>query len=160
MFVEDSILKSGDIRHGFFGRVGGVSRGIYNSLNCGLGSGDDAASVIENRGRVCESLRASADKFVTLHQIHSAACVIVQEAWTPEDRPQADALVTDMPGLMIGILTADCAPVLFSGTTPTGRPVVGAAHAGWGGALKGVVEATVRAMGELGVEPAHIRAAV
>lgn len=160
MFITEDILKTDGVRHGFFGRTGGVSRGIYNSLNCGLGSGDDPAAVRENRGRVAENLGAAADALVTLHQVHSPDCVRVTEAWAPEDRPKADALVTDVPGMVIGVLTADCGPVLFSGRRADGTPVIGAAHAGWGGAIGGVLEATVAAMTAMGVAPGGIRAAV
>lgn len=160
LFVTDNILKVDNIRHGFFGRGGGASRGIYDSLNCGLGSGDDPAAVNENRGRVAESIGVMADKLVTLHQVHSPDCVRVTKPWSMEDRPKADALVTDVPGIAIAVLTADCAPVLFAGRKADGSPVVGAAHAGWGGAIGGVLEATVKAMADMGVDPANIRAAI
>lgn len=160
IFVTDDVLDAGHIRHGFFGRVGGKSRGIYDSLNCGLGSGDDPAAVNENRGRVAENIGVKAEKLVTLHQVHSADCVRVTAPWKPEDRPKADALVTDVPGIAIAVLTADCAPVLFAGRKADGSPVVGAAHAGWGGAIGGVLEATVKAMADMGADPAQIRAAI
>lgn len=157
-FRTHEALCGGGVRHGFFGRRGGVSTGLYESLNCGVGSGDDPASVRENRARVAAAL--GADRLVTLHQVHSADCVIVREPWAPEDRPRADALVTDVPGLLIGVLTADCAPVLFSAQTADGRTIVGAAHAGWGGAVRGVLEATVARMSDLGAEPARIKAVI
>lgn len=160
MFITEDILKTDNVRHGFFGRAGGISRGIYNSLNCGVGSGDDAAAVRENRGRVAESIGARAESFVTLHQVHSADCVRVTKPWGPDERPKADALVTDVPGLAIAVLTADCTPVLFSGRRADGSPVVGAAHAGWGGAVGGVLESTVAMMADMGVPRGQIRAAI
>lgn len=156
MFIRHEILDGAGVRHGFFGRGGGVSGGVYQSLNCGLGSGDDAACVRENRARVAQALGAG--RLVTLHQVHSAECVVVRERWEDEARPRADALVTDVPGLMIGVLTADCAPVLLRGTKADGGAVVGAAHAGWGGAVHGVLEAAVARMEGLGAE--GIRAVV
>jgi YfiH family protein len=160
LYYGDDILSDDAVRHGFFGRGGGVSRGIYSSLNCGIGSGDDPAAVRENRRRVAAAMGAAPENFVTLHQVHSALCVTVTKPWGMEQRPQADALVTDVPGLAIGVLTADCAPVLFRGRAADGRTVIGAAHAGWGGAVKGVLEATVAAMGAQGVAPGDLRAAI
>ena len=124
------------IRHAFFTREGGVSTGLYASLNCGLGSGDDPAAVAENRARAAQRMGIAPDRLVSLYQIHSATCLVVDKPWGPEERPQADAMVTRTPGLALGILTADCAPVLFA----DGRAkVIGAAHAGWKGARGGVV---------------------
>ncbi|WP_321490752.1 peptidoglycan editing factor PgeF [uncultured Hyphomonas sp.] len=142
------------VRHGFFGRKGGVSTGLYASLNAGAGSDDDAAAVARNR----EIIRAAmgADALLSCHQIHSADVVHVTEAWDA-DRPQADAMVTSLPGLALCILTADCTPVLFADAE---AGVIGAAHAGWKGALGGVLESTVASMTELGAEPARIRAAI
>lgn len=159
LFIEDPALQAhGGIRHGFCGRLGGVSKGIYNSLNCGIGSGDDGIAVRENRGRIAEELGVPAANFLSLHQIHSPTCVTVTAPWDPEARPQADAMVTDRAGIALAILTADCGPVLFAGKKPDGSPVVGAAHAGWGGALKGVCEATIRAMSDLGAAPETVTA--
>jgi YfiH family protein len=158
LFIEDDHLRLPGIRHGFCGRSGGVSKGIYSSLNCGIGSGDEAAAVTENRGRIAEELRVAPGRFLSLHQVHSATCVTVTEPWALDARPQADAMVTDRPGIALAILTADCGPVLFAGRTVDGRPVIGAAHAGWGGAVRGVCEATVTAMGALGAAPETVTA--
>ena len=144
------------ISYGFFGRQGGVSEGIFSSLNCKPGSGDDPDAIVENRRRVSEVLQCQA--LVTLNQIHSDICLRVSEL-LPEDA-QGDALVTSTPGLAIGVLTADCAPVLFSGQKSNGAPVIGAAHAGWGGAVKGVLEATIAAMVLEGAAPASIQAVI
>jgi len=142
--------------HGFLGRRGGVSTGIHAGLNVGLGSDDDRAAVIENRRRVAEAVLPGA-ALVTLHQVHSAAAVTATAAWADDDRPKADALVTDRPGLLLGILTADCVPVLFADTH---AQVIGAAHAGWKGALGGVTDATIAAMEALGADRGRIVAAV
>jgi len=138
--------------HGFFGRSGGVSEGIFASLNCGPGSGDARGAVMENRRRVGEAVGG---KLLTLYQIHSAAAVTVTEAW--EQGPQADAMATDRPGLALGVLTADCAPVLFADGE---AGVIGAAHAGWKGALGGVTDAAIAAMERLGAKRARIAAAI
>lgn len=142
------------IAHGFFGRTGGVSQGIYTSLNCGPGSSDDPAAVIENRKRVRETMGAAT--LNTLYQVHSPTAVTVTGAWDGVP-PQADAMATAVPGIVLGILTADCAPVLFADAQAR---VIGAAHAGWKGAVGGVVEATVAAMEALGAKRARIAAAV
>jgi polyphenol oxidase len=141
------------IGHGFFGRTGGVSEGIFESLNCGPGSGDDPAHVAENRRRVREALGAEA--LNTLYQVHSANVATVIEAWT--QGPQADGMATSVPGIALGILTADCAPVLFADAEAR---VIGAAHAGWKGALGGVLEATLAAMERLGAARGRIAAAI
>ena len=140
--------------HGFFTREGGVSAGIYANLNCGPGSGDDAAAVAENRARVAAHLGATA--LLSLNQVHSPEVVVVTEP-SEGERPRADAMVTDRPGIALGILTADCAPVLFA---ERDARVVGAAHAGWKGAVSGVVEATLAAMTELGARRERIVAAI
>ena len=152
------ILRStalGDVPHGFFGRRGGVSQGLVAGLNVGWGSGDDRDTIAENRRRAVEAVMPEA-RLVTVHQVHSAKVVEAGD-WPEENRPQADALVTDRPGLLIGILTADCAPVLLADRE---AGVVGAAHAGWRGAATGVVEATVDAMERLGAQRTRIAAAV
>jgi YfiH family protein len=141
------------VRHGFFTRQGGVSAGIFDSLNCGPGSGDDAASVAENRARVARELGVG--DLVTLWQVHSADVVIVDKPL--KDRPQADALVTAQPNLAIAVLTADCAPVLFASRKDK---IVAATHAGWKGAVGGVLEATIERMKSVGVNPADISAAI
>jgi hypothetical protein len=163
IIVEAEKLNGVDnrIKHGFFGRQGGVSTGIYDSLNCGPGSDDTPEAVQENRARVAGHFSLPPEKLVTVWQIHSPDCLYISGpvASGPE-RPQADAMVTDSPGLALGILTADCGPILFAGEKPDGSPVVGAAHAGWGGALKGVAESTVQKMIETGAEKETIRAAI
>jgi len=146
------------LRHGFFTREGGVSTGLYASLNCGPGSKDDPAAVAENRARAMAMLDQPATALRTLYQAHTAEVVVVRDsAWDAAHPPVADAMVTDRPGLVLGILTADCAPVLLA----DGRArVVAAAHAGWRGALGGVLEATVTAMIGLGARPETIVAAI
>lgn len=141
--------------HAFLGRQGGVSTGLHASLNVGLGSSDDPAAVAENRRRAVAAVVPGA-RLVTVHQVHGAVAVEAGN-WPDESRPQADALVTNRPGLALGILTADCAPVLFH--DPQAR-VIGAAHAGWKGALGGVLEATVEAMVRLGARREAIAAAI
>ncbi len=145
------------LRHAFFTREGGVSEGIYQSLNGGLGSNDDPARVHENRRRMAQTLRVEPSHFLTVYQVHSPDVVTVSEPWPTEERPHADALVTRTPGLAIGITAADCGPVLFA--DPKAR-VIGAAHAGWKGAFGGVIEATVQAMETLGARKADIHAAI
>ena len=151
-FLTHESLDSPRIAHGFFTRQGGVSGGIYRSLNCGPGSGDDSESVRLNRHRVIAALGGG--ELVTLHQVHSPEVVTVTGGF-PGERPKADALVTNTRSVLLGILTADCGPVLFA--DPDAR-VVGAAHAGWKGAFTGVLENTVAAMEALGAQRARIRA--
>ncbi len=136
----------------FFTREGGVSKGIYEGLNCGPGSEDDSMAVEENLRRASAELECLESRLVMLHQIHSDKCLIVQDPWTVNERPQADALVTDKHALGIGVLTADCTPVLFKSMKGDGAPVIGAAHAGWKGALGGVLENTIAAIEKLGGE--------
>jgi polyphenol oxidase len=150
-------LDGDGIRHGFFTRDGGVSQGIFASLNCGFGSGDEEHKVAENRRRVAAALSLPPDRLVTCYQFHSAEAVVVERPWRREDRPRADAMVTRVPGIALGILTADCAPVLFADAH---AHVIGAAHAGWRGALGGVLEATVAAMVKLGAAPERIAAGI
>ncbi len=137
------------IRHGFFSRNGGVSEGAYDSLNCGYGSGDSAERVSENRARATAMLELGDGRLVTAHQCHSAEVAVVEEPWDREDAPKVDGLVTRRPRLALGVLTADCAPVLMADAR--GR-AIGATHAGWRGALDGVLEATIEAMVALGAE--------
>lgn len=155
--LEAQSLKSGRIAHGFFGREGGASQGIYASLNCGPGSKDDPQAVTENRRRVADALGPDV-RLISLSQIHSPN-VYVLPAWGTEDgqRPQGDAMVTATPGLGLGILTADCAPVLLADAQVG---VIGAAHAGWKGAAGGVLEATLEAMEKLGALRGRISAAI
>jgi hypothetical protein len=142
------------IAHGFFGREGGVSEGVYASLNCGPGSKDDPARVTENRARVLAALGPET-KLITVSQIHSAQVHVVGDDW--EGRPEGDGMVTRQPGLALGIQTADCAPVLFADAQAR---VIGAAHAGWKGALGGVLEAVIAAMEGLGAQRGRILAAI
>lgn len=144
------------LRHGFFTRRGGASSGIFAGLNCGTGSTDQSEMVRINRARVAEAMGVGADRLVTVHQVHSAEVVHVT---TPLNgsRPRADAMVTATPGIAVGVLTADCQPVLFADAA---AGVVGAAHAGWRGALSGILEATVEAMIRLGARREAIRAVI
>ena len=145
----------GNVPHGFLGRRGGVSQGSVAGLNVGWGSGDDRAAIAENRRRAIAAVCPDA-RLVTVHQVHSAEVVEAGD-WPDGDRPHADALVTDRSGVLLGILTADCAPVLLADRE---AGVVGAAHAGWRGAAAGVVEATIEAMERLGARRRGIAAAV
>jgi len=153
------ILRSellGDVRHGFFTRRGGASSGVYAGLNCGFGSADQREAVAMNRARVATALAVAPERLLSLHQVHSAEVAVAgPEGWV--DRPRADAAVTAEPGLALAVLSADCAPVLLADPV---AGVVGAAHAGWRGALDGVLEAAVAAMIGLGAERGRIRAAV
>lgn len=144
------------ISHGFFGRDGGVSEGPYESLNAGLGSGDDIEKVQENRSRIAEEIGSR--EIAALYQIHSDLCVCADTAFA--ERPQADASVTDKAGLALLILTADCAPVLFSAKKDDGSPIIAAAHAGWGGAFKGVLQRTVDVLCEKGAMLDSIQAVI
>jgi YfiH family protein len=155
--IESPDLLSPGIRHGFFGRQGGASTGIFAALNCGLGSGDAREAVIRNRGIVAAALGGGESDIVTAHQVHSAEAMIVRERVAHEERPKLDGLVTDRPGIILGTLTADCAPVLFADAEAR---VIGAAHAGWKGALTGVTDATVRKMEELGAARSRIAAVI
>lgn len=146
----------GAVPHGFLGRGGGTSHGDAAGLNAGLGAGDDPGDVAENRRRAAQAVLPGAP-LVGLYQIHSAIAVAVKEPWPDDARPRADAVVTDRPGLLLGIVTADCAPVLLA---DAGAGVIGAAHAGWRGAHGGVLEATVAAMEALGADRGHIAAAI
>jgi polyphenol oxidase len=157
MMIEAKTLALDGIRHGFFTRQGGVSGGLYASLNGGVGSNDDRAHVAENRARMAAAVGVEPSRFLTCYQIHSPQVVVAETPWLPEARPRADAIVTRMRALAIGISTADCGPVLFA--EPKAR-VIGAAHAGWRGALSGVVEAAVDAMERLGAERGQIRAVI
>jgi YfiH family protein len=146
----------GQIPHGFLGRRGGVSSGLVEGLNTGLGSGDDPAAIAENRCRAAQAVLPGA-ALVGVYQIHSSDCVTVTAPWSEDARPQADALVTDCKGMLLGILTADCAPVLLADRE---AGVIGAAHAGWKGALAGVTDNTIAAMVALGAQVDRIAAAV
>jgi len=152
-----SITALPGIRHGFFTRAGGVSQGVYESLNAGLGSQDRPEYVAENRARMAAALAVAPDHLLTAYQIHSPDVVVAERPWTHEERPRADAIVTRARGLAIGVSTADCGPVLLA--EPAAR-IVGAAHAGWRGALSGVLEATIAAIEQLGGNRARIVAAL
>jgi polyphenol oxidase len=141
------------IRHAFFTREGGVSQGIYASLNGGMGSSDDRAKVMENRLLMAAHLAVQPGHFLNVWQIHSADCMTVDGPWPGEERPKADAMATRIPGIALAIATADCGPILFA---DPGARVVGAAHAGWKGAIGGVLEATLDAMERLGARRADI----
>jgi YfiH family protein len=145
------------IRHAFFSREGGISTGIYAGLNAGIGSSDDPEAVAENRRRMADALGVQPSHFLTVHQIHSPDVVIATAPWPAHDRPRADALVTNVPGLAIGATAADCGAILFA--DPAAR-VIGAAHAGWKGALTGVLEATIEAMQSLGAKRGGIVVAI
>lgn len=155
--TADCLAEIPGLAHGFFTRQGGISEGIYASLNCGHGSKDDAGRVSENRDRVVGHLGAASQPLLTCYQIHSATALVVDAPWTRETMPRADGLVTRTPGLVLGALAADCAPVLFA---EPDAGVVGAAHAGWKGAFDGILEATIAAMTGIGARRARIRAAL
>lgn len=144
------------VAHGFLGRRGGVSTGEIAGLNVGYGSGDDREAIAENRERAIAAVLPGA-KLATVHQVHSADAVAVDHPWPHDERPRADAMVTDRPGLLLGILTADCAPVLLADAQ---AGIVGAAHAGWRGALAGVIGSVIAAMEGLGAQRERIAAAV
>jgi polyphenol oxidase len=153
--LAPSLTRAPGIAHGFFTRAGGVSRGIYAALNCGLGSKDDARHVSENREGV--ALHLGASDLITPFQVHGAVVVVAEQAWTREDMPRCDAIVTCTPGLAVGVLAADCAPVLLA---DPGARIVAAAHAGWRGAIDGVTDAVIAKMVELGAVRDRIVAAV
>ena len=137
------------LRHAFFTREGGVSGGIYAGLNGGLGSNDDPALVAENRRRMAEQIGVAPEHLISAHQIHSPDAVVATGPWQNGTRPRADAIVTRTAGIAIGVTAADCGPVLFA---DPGARVIGAAHAGWKGALTGVLESTIEAMEKLGAD--------
>jgi len=145
------------LRHAFFTREGGVSGEIYESLNGGLGSNDDPANVLENRRRMAEQMGVEPDNLISVHQVHSPDAVVATGPWPDETRPRADAIVTRTEGIAIGVTAADCGPILFA---DAGARVIGAAHAGWKGALTGVVESTIEAMEKLGADRGGIVAAI
>jgi polyphenol oxidase len=145
------------LRHAFFSREGGVSEGIYAGLNAGLGSRDDPEHVAENRRRMAEQLGVPLPRFLSVHQTHSPDVLVATGPWDGTARPKADALVTRTEGLALGVTAADCGPILF--VDPSAR-VIGAAHAGWKGALTGVLESTIDAMEKLGADRAGIVAAI
>lgn len=157
MLTSPVFANMDGIRHGFFTRNGGYSGGIYTSLNCGPGSSDDPETILRNRARVAGEMDVLPSGLVTLYQVHSATAVIVDQPWSRDEAPRADAMVCAQPGIALGILTADCVPVLFADPR---AGVVGAAHAGWKGASGGVLEATIAAMVEKRADVSRIRAAI
>ena len=157
MLQAASLCALAGIRHAFFTRDGGVSDGVYASLNGGVGSHDLPAKVAENRARMAASLGVDRERLITAHQIHSPDVVTAEKPWAVEARPRADAIVTKVAGLAVAVTTADCGPILFADEQAR---VVGAAHAGWRGALTGVIEATIAAMERCGAERSRIVAAL
>ncbi len=157
MLQAPSLARLAPIRHAFFTRSGGVSQGVYASLNGGVGSDDQPAAVAENRARMAAALGVAPGRLLTPYQIHSPTVAMVDEPWNEETRPRADALVTRKPGLAVGVSTADCGPLLFADSQ---AGVIGAAHAGWRGAFGGVIEATLDAMESLGADRRHIAVAL
>jgi purine-nucleoside/S-methyl-5'-thioadenosine phosphorylase / adenosine deaminase len=157
MLTGESLDDLPAVRHGFFTREGGVSEGLYASLNCGLGSGDEPERVHKNRSLAMRRLGLRAEALVTAYQVHSARIAVVEAPWPAGSRPQVDGLVSRSPKVALGILTADCAPVLLADRR---GGVIGAAHAGWRGAKSGILAETVTAMLDLGAHIEHIRAAI
>ena len=157
MITLGTLDEAAGIRHAFFTRQGGVSEGVYASLNCGFGSRDDPRSVAQNRALAAARLEVEPERLVSCHQVHGTLAVTVERPWRRQENPRADAMATATPGIALGILAADCAPVLFA--DPAAR-VIGAAHGGWRGALAGVMEATVAAMEALGARAERIRAGI
>jgi YfiH family protein len=153
MLQAASLRKLARIRHGFFTRGGGVSQGVYASLNGGTGSNDAPDKVAENRARMAAALGVAPDRLLTAYQIHSPDVVVADRPWTHADRPRADAIVSRTPWLAIGISTADCGPLLMADAE---AGVIGAVHAGWRGALTGVIEAAIAAMEKLGADRTRI----
>jgi polyphenol oxidase len=157
MLQATSISKLSGIRHAFFTREGGISNGIYATLNGGIGSHDEPRRVAENRSRMAAALGVPPDHLLTAYQVHSPDVLVVESPWEMQQRPRADALVTKQPGLAIAVSTADCGPVLLADGV---AGVIGAAHAGWRGAANGVLEATISAMEDCGADRKHMAAAL
>jgi YfiH family protein len=158
MRLESALLReAGGTVHGFFGRDGGVSEGPWASLNMSLSTGDDPARVLENRRRAAATLGAPGEALLIARQVHGTTCVVAEFPWAPDAAPEADAIVTRMPGIVIGVTSADCAPVLLADPE---AGVIGAAHAGWRGALDGIVDAVVGTMAALGADLARTVAVV
>ena len=157
MLQAKNLAALAGIRHAFFTREGGVSEGLYASLNAGVGSHDDPAKVAENRARMAKAVGVTPERFLTAYQIHSPDVVTIERPWQPHERPRADAIVTAVPGLAIGVTTADCGPVLFADET---AGVIAVAHAGWRGAATGVLEATIAAMERCGADRERVAVAL
>ena len=155
--IESDALKGAGLAHGFFTRQGGHSTGIFSSLNCGMGSGDDKATVGRNRAVVADALAVPEPQLITAYQVHSAEALFVSRPWGEGERPRVDGLVTATPGLAIGVLTADCGPLLFADLK---AGVIAAAHAGWKGALTGVTESTIAVMEAHGAKRSSIVAVI
>lgn len=155
--TAEALTAAQGISHAFFGRAGGVSEGVYASLNTGYGSNDTIGAVYENRALCAAALGAPADNLITARQVHSPRAVIADGPWSRDDAPEADAIVTDRPGLAIGILAADCMPFLLADPE---AGIIGAAHAGWRGALAGILEGCISAMQLIGAKPERIVAAL
>lgn len=157
MLTDDALNNLPNIRHGFFTRQGGVSTGLYGSLNCGLGSNDALETVRANRAIAAKQFGVEAGQLVTMFQVHGANVAVVTKPWTDIDAPDVDGVVTNQPGIMLGALAADCAPLLFADAE---AGVIGACHAGWKGALAGVAQETVKAMEGLGADRSRVIAAI
>lgn len=151
--IQSEVLKNAATTHGFFTRIGGASTGIYEGLNVGLGSDDERETVLENRRRIAESMGVTDDRLMMVYQVHSADVAIADTPWTMDNRPKQDAMVCSTPDIAIGIMTADCGPVLFQDAE---NGVIGAAHAGWKGATGGILENTISAMETIGAERENI----
>lgn len=156
-FLTTDLEKIKYLRHGFFTRIGGASGGVFGGMNCAFSSGDDPAHIAMNRDKVAEAMGVEPENLLTLKQVHGAQVVTVSGTWTHGTAPQADALVTNRKGIALGVLTADCAPLLFADKK---EKIIGAAHAGWKGAVGGVIEATIAAMEKLGAARQNIAAAI
>jgi purine-nucleoside/S-methyl-5'-thioadenosine phosphorylase / adenosine deaminase len=157
MITLNSLSRDQGIAHAFFTRRGGVSDGLFESLNCGFGSGDAAVNVSHNRAIAMERLGLPADRLVTCYQVHSCTVITVKETWPREAAPRGDGLVTNVHGIALGILTADCAPILFADST---AGVIGSAHGGWRGAIDGIIETTIDRMEALGAQRDRIRSGI
>ncbi len=157
MLQSASLSALPGIRHAFFTRAGGVSEGLYASLNGGVGSDDVPAHVAENRARMAAAVGVSAPRLITAYQVHSPTVVTAEKPWDVNARPKADAIVTRVPGLAVAVSTADCGPILFADPA---AGVIGAAHAGWRGAFSGVAEATIAAMEACGAQRSRMLAAL
>ena len=157
MITLEALGSDPAVRHAFFTREGGVSGGIYASLNCGFGSNDEPGAVAENRAIAAARLGLAPERLVSCHQVHGTTVVTVERPWRRDGNPRADGMVTRVPGIALGVLAADCAPLLL--VDPAAR-VIGAAHAGWRGALAGIVEATIAAMVAQGAQVERIRAGI
>lgn len=149
-FTCPALSAQPSLKHGFFTRSGGVSHGLYTSLNCAYGTGDKTEHVIENYRRITHALGVADHALCKPYQIHSATVITATQGWSRDDAPQADAVVTNVPGLALGVTTADCLPILFADST---HRVIAATHAGWKGAIGGIIEATLEAMSKLGATP-------